>query len=240
MKLLTGRIFIVAVMMVMMMVGRGVQCVAQSLTSVNPVEIATLAGNGAVLNKRITMEAEEEIKNMATITTQAGEMNSIASWEKKFSKYLQDARSYAQQAKAAYGVYSQIIRVMLNLSKLQRAVVYNPSGIAGTGLLTETFIHVADEVVLSLYLLKKVFGTGGENNMLTGKDRAQVWWDLNDNLERLNDNLYRMAYNIAYYSLVDVWKNMTQGMLQKTNGMIAKDALERWRRIPKVEHILNK
>lgn len=151
-----------------------------------------------------------------------------------------DARSYAQQAQAAYGVYSQIIRILINMVKLRKAIEYNPEGIVASGLLTETYIQVADEVVLSLYLLKEVFSKGGENNMLTGKDRAQVWWDLNDTLERLNTNLYRMSYNIAYYNLVDVWKNMTQGMLQKTNGMIARDALERWKRIPKVEHVLNK
>ena len=106
--------------------------------------------------------------------------------------------------------------------------------------MTETYIHVADEVVLSLYLLKEVFSKGGDNNMLNGKDRAQVWWDLNDTLERLNDNLYRMAYNIAYYDLVDVWRNATQGMLQRDKSTIARHAFERWRKVPEIGHILNK
>ena len=239
MKLLTGKIFIVAVMMVMMVMG-SLRCKAQSLTQVNAAEIAQIEGNGALVNKTIGQQAEKEISNVPKITLQAGEMNSIASWQKKFSKYLMDAKSYAQQAQAAYGVYSQIIRVLINMVKLKKAIEYNPEGIVASGLLTETYIHVADEVVLSLYMLKEVFSKGGDNNMLTGKDRAEVWWDLNDTLERLNTNLYRMSYNIAYYNLVDIWKNMTQGMLQKTNGMIARDALERWRRIPKVEHALNK
>lgn len=239
MKLLTGKIFVVAIMMAMMMLG-SLQCRAQSFTQVNAGEIAQIEGNGALVNKTIGQQTKKELENIPKITVQAGEMNSIASWEKKFSKYLMDARSYAQQAQAAYGIYSQIIRILINMVKLRKAIEYNPEGIVASGLLTETYIQVADEVVLSLYLLKEVFSKGGENNMLTGKDRAQVWWDLNDTLERLNTNLYRMSYNIAYYNLVDVWKNMTQGMLQKTNGMIARDALERWKRIPKVEHVLNK
>lgn len=239
MKLLTGKIFVVAIMMAMMAAG-SLQCRAQSFTQVNAGEIAQIEGNGALVNKTIGQQTKKELENIPKITVQAGEMNSIASWEKKFSKYLMDARSYAQQAQAAYGIYSQIIRILINMVKLRKAIEYNPEGIVASGLLTETYIQVADEVVLSLYLLKEVFSKGGENNMLTGKDRAQVWWDLNDTLERLNTNLYRMSYNIAYYNLVDVWKNMTQGMLQKTNGMIARDALERWRRIPHVENVLNK
>ena len=237
MKLLIDKFYIVVILMITMLVGgRGV-CRAQQI---NVAEIATLEGQGVVLNKKITEQAEKEMLNMAEVTTQAGEMNSIARWQKKFSNYLMEAKTYAQQAQAAYGVYSQIVRVILNLTKLEKAIRSNPGGIVYNGLLTESYIHVADEIILSLYLLKNVFSKGGENNMLSGKDRAQVWWDLNDTLERLNDNLYRMAYNIAYYTLTDVWKNMTQGMLQKTNGSIAREALDRWKRIPQVEHILNK
>ena len=237
MKLRTDKVFIVVIMMVMMAVG-SLQCRAQE--QINAVEIATLGDNGYLINKQIGAQTKEELANLPKVTIQAGEMNSIASWEKKFSKYLRDARSYAQQAKAAYGIYSQIIRVLINVVKLKKAVEYNPEGIVASGLMTETYIQVADEVVLSLYLLKEVFSKGGDNNMLNGKDRAQVWWDLNDTLERLNDNLYRMAYNIAYYDLVDVWRNATQGMLQRDKSTIARHAFERWRKVPEIGHILNK
>lgn len=238
MKSQTGKYRIAAIITVVMMMMPAAECRAEGYT-LNPIEIGTLVVNTDSMNSKMRQQFIKEGELEIASYAQATQMSNITRWERKFSKYLSDARTYAQQAQAAYGIYTQTIKVLLNLVKLKKAIEANPSGIVASSLLTETYIKVADEVVLSFALMKQVFAKGGDNNMISGKERARVWWDLNDTLARLNDNLYRMAYNIAYYNLVDVWRHATQGILQRTNGTIANQALDRWKRHARVWKILN-
>lgn len=239
MKSLTGRSWIVAVITAAILSLGTNRCLAIDVGTFNPIEIGILYTSNDSLNKKLLMQTAKEAEIFQASTVEASEMSNITKWERKYSKYLREAKSYAQQAQAATGIYTQTIRILINLTKLKKAVEYNPSGMVSSALLTENYIKVADEIIISFALLKQVFSKGGDNNMLNGKDRAQVWWDLNDTLERVNNNLYRLAYSIAYYNLVDVWNNFTQGFFQRSHGTIAKQALGRWRKVAKVEHILN-
>ena len=79
---------------------------------------------------------------------------------------------------------------------------------------------------------------GGANNMLNGKQRTEMLWTINKNLYDLNAKLRQLAISIAFYNLKDVWRKATQGMVEKTHGQIAKDALERWKRAKDVSRVL--
>ena len=66
--------------------------------------------------------------------------------------------------------------------------------------------------------------------MLNGAERSKTLWALNDRLASFSDKLNMLYLSIRYYTLMDVWDNATEGMINKNNGMIAYRALDRWRR----------
>ena len=45
-----------------------------------------------------------------------------------------------------------------------------------------------------------------------------------------NDNSIDLMASIRYYTLTDVWNNITAGMLDRSYGEVASMAMERWRR----------
>ena len=63
-------------------------------------------------------------------------------------------------------------------------------------------------------------------------------WSVNKSLYELNAKLRQIAISISFYNLKDVWNKATQGMVEKTHGQIAKDALDRWKRAKNVSRIL--
>ena len=70
--------------------------------------------------------------------------------------------------------------------------------------------------------------------MLTGAERSKTLWELNDRLAQLNKKLSRLCLSIRYYTMADVWNNVTAGMLDRSNAEIASQALGRWRRCARV------
>ena len=238
MNLRTGKFSFVALIMAIMMVyGKG-ECAAQAFTF-NPVEVGLLFTAKDSLTKNINQKTGKEVRTAGLLTPMAMKMQSIASWEQKMSSYLKDVKVYVQQAKAGIGIYTNTIQVLLNLVRLKKAIESNPEGIIGEAVLNEAYIKVAIEITISFALLKQVFSKGGDTNMLNGKDRAQVWWDLNDSLVRLNNYLYDMAYQIAYYKLRDIWNDAIGGMLQKSHGRIAREVHDQWYRRAKALQTIN-
>ena len=66
--------------------------------------------------------------------------------------------------------------------------------------------------------------------MLTGTERSKILWELNDKLSAFSRKLHLLYLSIRYYTLNDVWANVTAGMLDRSNGEAARMALTRWRR----------
>ena len=48
--------------------------------------------------------------------------------------------------------------------------------------------------------------------------------------ERFSKKLHRLYLSIRYYTMTDVWNRVTAGMIDRSNGEIAVQALGRWRR----------
>lgn len=70
--------------------------------------------------------------------------------------------------------------------------------------------------------------------MLTGTDRSKTLWALNDKLSAFQKKLNKLYLSIRYYTMSDVWNNVTAGMIDRSNGEIATQALGRWRSAAKV------
>jgi hypothetical protein len=65
---------------------------------------------------------------------------------------------------------------------------------------------------------------------LTGAERSKTLWELNDRLDAFNKKLSQLALSIRIYTLSDVWYNATAGMIDRSNGEIAHQAMSRWQR----------
>ena len=96
------------------------------------------------------------------------------------------------------------------------------------------YIETATELVTVFTLLRNAIATGGDTNMLTGSERSETLWTLNDRLGTFHRKLSRLYLSIRYYTLNDVWNNVTAGMLDRDYGDIAHIAFDRWRRAARV------
>ena len=74
-------------------------------------------------------------------------------------------------------------------------------------------------------------GIGRLNNASVGYSYA-----LNDKLSAFSRKLHLLYLSIRYYTLNDVWNNVTAGMLDRDNGEVARLAMNRWRRAAALVH----
>lgn len=70
--------------------------------------------------------------------------------------------------------------------------------------------------------------------MLTGAERSKILWELNDRLASFSKKLNRLYLSIRFYTMTDVWNNVTAGMIDRTNAEVAHEAYGRWRRAARV------
>ncbi len=92
------------------------------------------------------------------------------------------------------------------------------------------YLETATELVSVYNLLNDAVAKGGSENMITGADRSKTLWALNDKLSAFQKKLNKLYLSIRYYTMTDVWNNVTAGMIDRDNGTIAREAMRRWRR----------
>ena len=95
------------------------------------------------------------------------------------------------------------------------------------------------EFIKTFRMLKFSVSTGGELNMITGKERVEMIWALVDRLDELNTKVRKLILSIAYYRVKDIWAFYTRGMFDRHKGDIAANCLERWNRIQDAVRIMN-
>ena len=150
-------------------------------------------------------------------------------WEKKYNSYLKTASGFASSIKACTHLYNDGVRIFITLGKLKNAVSDNPQGIVASISMNNLYIETATELVTVFSLLRDAVAKGGKENMLTGAERSQTLWALNDQLSAFQKKLNLLYLSIRTYTMTDVWNNATAGMLDRNNGEIAQIAMRRWR-----------
>ena len=160
----------------------------------------------------------------------AAEFNRIHDWQRQYNGYLKTASGYASSLKACTHLYNDGVRIFLTLGKLGRAVRDNPQGIVASMNMNNLYIETATELVSVFTLLRDAVAAGGEENMLTGAERSTTLWALNDRLAAFSRKLHRLYLSLRYYTLCDVWNDITAGMIDPDNGEAARMALSRWHR----------
>ena len=212
------------------------QLAQAQIAASNPLEWVALAEGNELINGQIDKQIKGQTQTAALQNSIAAELNRIHQWEKEYNSYLKTASGYASSLKACTHLYNDGVRIFLTLGKLGKAVKDNPQGIIAGMSMNNLYIETATELVSVFSLLNDAVAKGGTENMLTGAERSKTLWALNDKLSAFSRKLHLLYLSIRYYTLNDVWNNVTAGMLDRDNGEMARMAMNRWRRAAALVH----
>ena len=202
----------------------------------NPLEWVALAEGNELINGQIDKQIKGQTQTAVLQNSIAAEFNRIHQWEKEYNSYLKTASGFASSLKACTHLYNDGVRIFLTLGKLGKAIKNNPQGIIASMSMNNLYIETATELVSVFTLLNDAVAKGGTENMLTGAERSKTLWALNDKLSAFSRKLHLLYLSIRYYTLNDVWNNVTAGMLDRDNGEVARLAMNRWRRAAALVH----
>ena len=212
------------------------QLAQAQIAASNPLEWVALAEGNELINGQIDKQIKGQTQTAVLQNSIAAEFNRIHQWEKEYNSYLKTASGYASSLKACTHLYNDGVRIFLTLGKLGKAVKDNPQGIVASMSMNNLYIETATELVSVFSLLNDAVAKGGTENMLTGAERSKTLWTLNDKLSAFSRKLHLLYLSIRYYTLNDVWNNVTAGMLDRSNGEVARLAMNRWRRAAALVH----
>lgn len=212
------------------------QLAQAQIAASNPLEWVALAEGNELINSQIDKQIKGQTQTAVLQNSIAAEFNRIHQWEKEYNSYLKTASGYASSLKACTHLYNDGVRIFLTLGKLGKTIKDNPQGIIAGMSMNNLYIETATELVSVFSLLNDAVAKGGKENMLTGAERSQTLWALNDKLSAFSRKLHLLYLSIRYYTLSDVWNNVTAGMIDRSNGEVAQLALTRWRRAAALAH----
>ena len=212
------------------------QLAQAQIAASNPLEWVALAEGNELINGQIDKQIKGQTQTAVLQNSIAAEFNRIHQWEKEYNGYLKTASGYASSLKACTHLYNDGVRIFLTLGKLCKAIKNNPQGIVASISMNNLYIETATELVSVFTLLNDAVAKGGTENMLTGAERSKTLWALNDKLAAFSKKLDLLYLSIQYYTLSDVWNNVTAGMIDRTNGEVARLAMNRWRRAAALAH----
>lgn len=206
------------------------QAAKAQIAASNPLEWMALAEGNEVINGQIEKQIKGQTQTALLQNSIAAEFNRIHKWEKQYNSYLKTASGYASSLKGCTHLYNDGVRIFITLGKLGKAIRNNPQGIIAGMSMNNLYIETATELVSVFTLLNEAVAKGGNENMLTGAERSKTLWALNDKLSAFSRKLHLLYLSIRYYTLNDLWNNVTAGMLDRNNGEAARMAMSRWRR----------
>ena len=212
------------------------QLAQAQIAASNPLEWVALAEGNELINGQIDNQIKGQTQTAVLQNSIAAEFNRIHQWEKEYNNYLKTASGFASSLKACTHLYNDGVRIFLTLGKLGKAIKNNPQGIIASISMNNLYIETATELVSVFTLLNDAVAKGGTENMLTGAERSKTLWALNDKLSAFSRKLHLLYLSIRYYTLNDVWNNVTAGMLDRDNGEVARLAMTRWRRAAALAH----
>ena len=222
----------------MVLAGMSVSTFAQVGES-NPSQYVAIAEGQTLVNNAVNSQTQGMQKTAALQGSMAAEFTMMKKWEQKYNSYLKTARGYADALKAGTSLYADGVETLRHLYEIRKAINANPMGIGATLAMNDLYLETTTEFIKTYRLLKVSVAKGGTDNMLTGAERTEMLWQLNDELARLNAKLRTLAISIAYHNFTDVWNQYTAGMVDKSHADIAHDAYDRWRRASNVARILS-
>lgn len=201
----------------------------QYVTS-NPGEYVILEQGNNLINQTVKSEMKAQTATAVLQNTMAGEFTKMKQWEKDYNTYLKKADGYASALKAATHIYDDGLRILITLNKLRKATANNPQGVVATLDMNNLYMETTTEMLTCFTLLKDAVAKGGKEDMLTGAERSKTLWELEDKLSSFSHKLHQLYLSIRHYRMADVWNRATAGMIERSNGEIARQSLSHWKR----------
>ena len=194
----------------------------------NGTQIAAIAGGGELINKAISKQTTSQTKTDLLAGAIGTEFLFIKGWEGKYNSYLKTTQGYAEGLKGAAMLYAEGVTTLRHLYEIAKAIKNNPQGVMATVSMNNLYADAAAELIKVYNVLKYTIAEGTQTNMLTGAERTELLWEINDSLQDFNRKLRQLALSIAYYNMTDVWNKATAGMVDRNHGEIARQAYKRW------------
>ena len=195
---------------------------------VNGTQVVAIGGGGELINNSVSKQTTAMTKTALLESAIGAEYASIKSWESKYNSYLKTASGYAEGLKAATTLYAEGVITLRHLYEIIHAVGNNPQGVVATMSMNNLYAETASELIKVYNILRNTLAVGGKANMLTGAERTEILWQVNDTMKDFNYKLRKLALSISYYTLTDVWNKATAGMIERDHGEIAREAYKRW------------
>ena len=195
---------------------------------VNGTQVVAIGGGGELINNSVSKQTTAMTKTALLESAIGAEYASIKSWESKYNSYLKTASGYAEGLKAATTLYAEGVITLRHLYEIINAVGNNPQGVVATMSMNNLYAETASELIKVYNILRNTLAIGGKANMLTGAERTEILWQVNDTMKDFNYKLRKLALSISYYTLTDVWNKATAGMIERDHGEIAREAYKRW------------
>ena len=209
----------------------GTTCWAQSAVAGHPIQYVIIAGETDSLQDKVNAQIRAQDTIAVTTAYMTGEFTIMEGWEAKYNSYLKTVDGYASALKAGTTLYSEGVKTLYWVNQVKKACAKNPQGIIATAALNRLYVEVAADIFKTYRLLGLCVARGGSDNMMTGAERTQMLWMLDDTIHTLNKKLQRLALSISYYNLVDVKKAYLYKIVRPDKKTLAYDALDRWKRI---------
>ena len=203
----------------------------------NPDQYLIIEEGNSTINDSIKHQTKGQQKTAALQGVIAAEFTIMKGWEGKYVSYLKTVRGYAESLKAGTSIYADGVEVLRNMYDLRKAIGHNPVGMVATLSLNDLYLETASEFIKVFTTLKDV-ARGDKTNMLRGSERTEMLWRLSDQMADLNKRLRQLVISIAYHNMMDVWNRYTAGLIDRDKGVIASEALDRWRRASEVASVL--
>ena len=194
----------------------------------NGFQILAIGKGGDLINNSVSKQTTAMTKTALLESAIGAEYAAIKDWEGKYNSYLKTAEGYAKGLQAAATLYAQGVTTLRHLYEIIHAVGNNPQGVVATMSMNNLYAETASELIKVYNILRNTLAVGGKANMLTGAERTEILWQVNDTMKDFNYKLRKLALSISYYTLTDVWNKATAGMIERDHGEIAREAYKRW------------
>lgn len=223
---------------------------AQTVSEENGTQIAAIRGLGGKISKEISKQTTSQTKTDLLAGAIGTEFLIIKGWEGKYNSYLKTTQGYAEGLKGAATLYAEGVTTLRHLYEIAKAIKNNPQGLIASAAMSNVasgaklkeleknpmasisihnlYADAAAELIKVYNVLKYTIAVGGKTNMLTGAERTELLWEINDSMQNFNRKLRQLALSIAYYNMTDVWNRATTGLVERNHGEIARQAYKRW------------
>lgn len=196
----------------------------------NLTEHAIIAANEDSLNSKVVAQRNVTLKIGAEQYGIGIMDNQIRRYEARYNYYLTNVSKFISVLRSGSTIVLEGIEVLVALRDLKTAINHNPQGLSASIPMTSLYIEIGVEFLRTYNIMGKIIAKGGPGNMHTTAERTMMLWDLSHNLHVLRSKIHNLAFLVGVTSYEDLWNRAIAGKMNKTNKVLAKEAMKRFQK----------